>query len=368
MIDGLVFLSYLFEVDQTVYYGITILLKAFLLFARNSGLTSASRSSFAFLFSLAIIEIVSAVSNDVAILSSIRVIVFCVNLVVTLNFVGKYYWRGLVLVSATDAIIYLTMLETGRITEIYGRYLFFANSHPNLGSEIFFGAAYACLLSSMPRLSLALVALFFVPTFFMQGRAAELGILCVAGILAWNYAREMRPAGRTILFFSIIGIGLVIAFNVDLAAAIDKVLLLDDENRGGSTNASGRTLYWTAALAAWSGNPILGAGSDYPTRLGMLQPHNFFLYPLACYGLLGVIVLIIFLRKFSELAFYGRFVYLLPLVPMLAFNDRFVNLNIYPTIMFLFIFFEWDKLDLYRRRARTLSVAGPRRDISSASP
>lgn len=366
MLDGLVFLSYLFEIDQTVYYSITIFVKLILLFARGSGLSPASRSSFTFLYALAIVEIISNVANDVEILSSIRIFVFCINLVVTLCFVGTSYWRGLVLISTVDAAVYLILLQTGRISEVFGRYTFFANSHPNLGSEIFFGAAFACLFSKTPRLSIPLVALFFTPTFLMQGRAAELGILCVACILSWNLSVKLTQLGRLALFIGIAVVSATIAFNIDVSGVADKVLLLDSEYRGGTTNASGRGLYWASAFAAWSSSPLFGAGSDYFTRLGMLQPHNFFLYPLACYGLMGFVVLFIFLKKLVDLIFFGRLVYILPFIPMLAFNDRFVNLNTYPTVMFLFIFHELAKIIRSRRSKDPSPLSGRSAAISKS--
>ncbi|MGY4330318.1 O-antigen ligase [Bradyrhizobium sp. LB7.2] len=339
-LDGLIFLSYLFEIDQAIYYSAAIFLKVALLAIRGSGLSRASHSSFPFLYALAIAEVISATVNDVGLISSIRIFVFCVNLAVTLSFVGTSYWRGLVLVSSVDALLYLAMLQTGRISSVFGRYIFFADSHPNLGSEIFFSAAFAALFTKTPRISLLLVALFFAPAFFMQGRAAELGILGVGSVLVWQLSKEMSEGGRLALFALVAVLALTAILTVDLSALLNKVLLLDSEYRGESTNASGRNQYWQTALELWFNNPFFGAGSDYPTRLGTLQAHSFFLYPLAYYGVLGLAPLLIFLKKIGDLAINDQAIYILPLIPMLAFNDRFVNLNTYPTVMFLFVFYQ----------------------------
>ncbi|MGY3363865.1 O-antigen ligase [Bradyrhizobium sp. GM2.4] len=349
-LDGLVFLSFLLSMDQTIYYSAVLFLKIAVLVLRGQTPSRASRASIPFIYCVLILETISALINDVGILSTIRVYVFCVNLFVTLTFVSVSYWRGLLFISSIDALLYLAFLETGRISDAYGRYLFFSASHPNLGAELFFSAAFASMLSKTPKLSLLLLPLFFAPTFLMQGRAAEIGILYAVGIVGWKSTKNLSPLAR----FGTASLVAVVAFGwlmtVDVAALVNKVLLLDNQYRGENTNATGRITYWTSALDVWFSHPLFGAGSDYPTRLGTLQAHNFFLYPLAYYGLLGFSLVLIFVQRLLVVAISGRAAYIAAFVPMLAFNDRFINLNTYPTIMFVYIFYEYAQITLRNKR------------------
>ncbi|MCK1625453.1 O-antigen ligase family protein [Bradyrhizobium sp. 160] len=359
-IDGLTFLSYLFGIEQSIYYSGTILLKIALLFIRRKNFTNAAHASLPFIYVLTFAEIASAIVNEVELISTVRILVFCINLFVTLNFVGTNYWRGLVLVSLIDAATYFIFVRSGNIGIVFGRYLFFSQSHPNLGAEIFFGGAFAALLTKTPRISLLTAPIFFVPTFLMQGRAAEIGIALAAGILGWQVLGRWGHHTRVLLIALSSCAMLVVLANLDLSDIINKVLLLDDVHRGEGSGASGRGRYWATAVTLWVENPLFGAGSDYVARLGLLQPHNFFLYPLAYYGFLGAVVLIVFMQPLVTVLLSGApAIYLLPLLPMLAFNDRFVNLNVYPAVLFLHVFHQYAKLRSSDNAGTSRAVATP---------
>ncbi|WP_407121662.1 O-antigen ligase family protein [Bradyrhizobium sp. STM 3561] len=342
-VDGLVFLSYLFQIDQSTYYAATILFKLCLLFLRGRQVTEAARTSVPFLYVLLLAEVTSAAINEVEFISTIRIIVFCINLFVSLNFVSTNYWRGLFLSTLANAATYLALVETGNIAVVFGRYLYFSQSHPNLGAEIFFGGAFAALLVKAPRLSLLALPLFFIPAFLMQGRAAELGILFIGGMLVSQLLSRVGQFTRlALVIFVCIGL-LLIILNSDVSGWVAKLLLLDDAYRGEGTGASGRGQYWANAIETWLNNPVFGAGSDYYIRLGTTEPHSFFLYPLAFYGFMGIVALSAFMQRFLAVMLYGHSIYLLPFAPMLAFNDRFVNLNVYPTILFLYVFYQYSR-------------------------
>ncbi|MDT4743661.1 O-antigen ligase family protein [Bradyrhizobium sp. WYCCWR 12699] len=343
--DGLIFLSYMFEIDQSIYYSATIIVKLILLLLRRKPATEAARCSLPFLYALLLAELISAVVNEVEPISSVRILVFSVNLFITLNFVSVSYWRGLVLSTVVNASAYLAFATRGSVGIVYGRYLYFSESHPNLGAEIFFGGAFAALLTRAPRLSLFVVPLFFVPAFLMQGRAAELGIVCAEAILGWQSLKRVHHLVRVALVVLSLFVVIAVLLNSDLSGLANKVLLLDDSYRGEGTGASGRGRFWENALEMFIQNPFFGAGSDFVTRLRSIQPHNFFLYPLAYYGFMGLAVLAIFVQRFGVVTLYGgaAALYLVPFVPMLAFNDRFVNLNVYPTVLFLYVFYQYPR-------------------------
>lgn len=350
-LDGMVFLSFLLSLDQTIYYSGVIFLKLAILLMRGQMPSRASLASIPFIYCVLILETFSSVINDVEILSTVRVFVFCLNLFVTLTFVSTSYWRGLLFVSSIDALFYLAFFGTGRIDNSYGRYFFFSGSHPNLGSELFFSAAFAAMVSRTPRLSLILLPFFFAPAFLMQGRAAELGVIYAGCIIGWKSLEGLSRSTQFAVASAVVIIAFVWLMTTDVTELVNKVLLLDNQYRGENTNATGRVNYWDSALSVWFSHPLFGAGSDYPTRLGTLQAHNFFLYPLAYYGLLGFSLLVIFLQRLVVVAISGRAVYVAAFIPMLAFNDRFINLNTYPTIMFVYIFYEYAQISVKRGKA-----------------
>jgi hypothetical protein len=301
-------------------------------------------------------EGLSAIANQVALLSVIRTCVFSANLLITLPFVGTYYWRGLVAINAFAAAAYLYYVHAGLVPIFFGRYFFFSGSHFNLGGEIFFSAAFASTLTNTSRLSLMLAALFFAPTFLMEARAAEIGILCSAFVLVWQISSKYGRQLRLAIFFGLGIVAILLIMTTHGSDLANQVLMLNDQTRGEGSDFSGRANHWTVAIEIWNEHPLIGAGSDYPTRLGVLQPHSFFLYALAGYGVLGIAVLLIFFRTFLTVFINGRALHMLAFFPMLAFNDRFVNLNTYPTIMFLYVFSEYARLKFSSRRSELVPV------------
>ncbi|HWI80668.1 O-antigen ligase family protein [Ramlibacter sp.] len=75
-----------------------------------------------------------------------------------------------------------------------------------------------------------------------------------------------------------------------LMRAADLLLKIDDPYRGVGTGASGRTEAWTAALALWSAQPLLGVGFKGHTFLmpQELPAHSAYLGLLAETGVLGM--------------------------------------------------------------------------------
>ena len=77
------------------------------------------------------------------------------------------------------------------------------------------------------------------------------------------------------------------------------------------------------------------------------QAHNFFLYPLVFYGIAGLAILFVLLKKFFIGAFVPDLFVYLPILPMIIFNDRFINLNIYPVILYLVLITRYDEIQIF---------------------
>jgi len=339
VLDGCLFVTYLLKFDQAYFYVASIAIKLILIeVTRQRNSNAAVWSAVPFTVLLLTSETISGLLNELEWLAYIKVIVFSLNILATLNFVSEKYWRGLFLANVANGAIYLVMFQTGRIENVFGRYSYYNLVHPNLGSELLFGAAFAGLLGRRPKLLVLGLPFIFLPVFLMQGRAAELGIAAIASICgAYIFRRLGLEAQAAILVLLAVAVSVFLLY-VDLGTLVSKLLLLDDKYRGEGTDASGRSAYWGTAIQVWLDYPFFGAGSSYPSRLGVLQAHNFFLYGLADYGLLGAVLLSVFLFQLGSVALAGYWQLVLPLIPMLIFNDRFINLNTYPTVMFLFVF------------------------------
>ncbi|MBR0987616.1 O-antigen ligase family protein [Bradyrhizobium liaoningense] len=338
MLDGCLFLSYLLGFEQAYFYAVSIGIKLLAVGYLRSKPTGFVSSSVPFLLLLLAAETASSVLNELEPLAFLRVIVFALNILATMNFICRAYWNGLFLANVGNASIYLVMLQVGSIENAFGRYFYYNLAHPNLGSELFFGASFAGLLSQRYKQVLFLMPLIFVPVFMMQGRAAELGIAAVAILCGIQVFWRLSPSSQAVLFVvAAISVAVLLLW-LDVGSLLNKLLLLDDKYRGQGTDASGRSGYWAAAIQVWIDHPIFGAGSSYPSRLGVPQAHNFFLYALADYGLIGIALIVVLVVQLGSVIAAGYWPFVLPLVPMLIFNDRFINLNTYPTVMFLFVF------------------------------
>lgn len=338
VLDGCLFFSYLFNFEQAYFYAGAIGLKLVIALHFRRMSWSAMWPAIPFSALLLVAETASGVVNGLEVVTYIKVVFFVLNILTTLSFVSAQYWQGLFLANVGNALIYVVLFYGGQIEGAFGRYFYYNRSHPNLGSELLFGASFAGLLSKRPRYVLLLLPLILFPVIMMQGRAAQLGITMVALICAIYVFRSLS-LGPQAAILMVAALGLTIfLLSVDIGALLNKWLLLDDKYRGEGTDASGRSTYWAAAIQVWMDHPFFGAGSNYPARLGVLQAHNFFLYGLANYGVLGGALLSVFLYQLGSVAVAGYWPLILPLVPMLVFNDRFINLNTYPTAMFLFVF------------------------------
>jgi hypothetical protein len=350
VLDGLLFLVYFFNVDNFIYYVVSISIKLLIInynYNKKIVFTHSAKNNYDFYLLVVAAELISAIYNDVGVMSSMKTVAFVVNLATTVCFVSAQYWRGLFCVGVINAFVYLMYVSVGKISDHYGRLMYFNESHFNLGTEIFMAAAFASVFIRPGIFVIACNILFFYCTNLMQGRAGQLSI-AISILICFNLFRKRINISNKLLYIMLVGGLYYIIINIDIFYdLLNNAMRIDDDQRGAGTNASGRSDYWGVAINLWKENFIFGVGSDYVVRLGVIQAHNFFLYPLVFYGIAGFAILFVLLKKFFIGAFVPDLFIYLPILPMIIFNDRFINLNIYPVILYLVLITRYDEIQIF---------------------
>ena len=353
LIDSIGFLQYLLDFDQTYFYLVLIYIKIVAVMTSKWNL----RASFVampligtILFGL----LVSSAFNSVDIIDVFRVLVAAFSIVLTLVIIDgnfKTYSVGLAINGFIISILYIILYRAGSIYEANDRLYFFNGSHPNLGGEIL---SVIVILSTASLRPVAFSALFTVSTYccwLMQSRTSIIAMLLSASLYAvfWTYDRFGRIKG-TLALVVIFTFGFAYLFigastgSDDLAQILDfmynSVFLVEDSYRGSDTGLSGRDLHWYQTLQIIDDNFFAGAGIEYPRRLDILQPHNWFLYPVALFGIFGFFVILAMVVAIYKVASSNahELVRILPIIVLLMLNDRFMNLNINPLGIYVYLF------------------------------
>ncbi|WP_417261348.1 O-antigen ligase family protein [Celeribacter sp.] len=249
--------------------------------------------------------------------------------------------RTFFLTSSLCAVIYLVLLLGGAIPNSYGRYSFFAGSHPNLGGEIFAIASFVGALAMTKRSFLIGILPMLVATYFMQTRTGTVVIFGTA-VVKLVLERDERITKGTVfvggVVLMLLGLALMLEGTVPKLVA-ERVLLSDDVRRGADTGfVSGRNGQWAAAISYFRESPIIGNG------LGLYGgdvrgAHNPFLYSISIYGVFGLLFWFWILPSFVRLSRHDprAFILILPTCLMMILNDRFLNSNAFPLLFYFYI-------------------------------
>ncbi len=271
---------------------------------------------------------------------------FVVSFLATMCFVSQrslfIYLRSLCLTVSFFNIVYIIFAVLGKIDVTYGRYSYFAGSHPNLGSEISAMAGISANIVLRRRYSLFFSAVtYIVPIILMQGRAALLAfVISFAGRLFVEFTYFARRSVANFIM-TVFGGGISLLLLLPyIVSVMSSLLLIDDEYRGGGTGFVGRDERWANALNAFYASPFWGNGLYYFESKGIESTHNFYLYGLSGYG--GMSFLMFFAIFFCMGNIYRKskrvFIIFSPVFVLTIFNDRFINNNIYPFVFYVIIF------------------------------
>jgi len=225
------------------------------------------------------------------------------------------------------------------VSEVVGRYSFVFGSHPNLGGEILFtGFVSFCVARSNTTLIVAIFVVYFSALNLMESRAAMLSI--TTAFCIHLYSEKLRLLAVGARFVVLIAAMLVLgALCIVFWDKVADVLLLNNQYRGLGTGYVGRDDHWEAAWETFLQSPFVGVGFGY-FRQDVVTPHSMWMGMLSMMGMMSVFIVIVIFKNSARVyaTNYRIFLLLLSFIPMTVFNDRFLNLNPYPFLLYVLLF------------------------------
>ncbi len=344
LLDASVCISYILAIPAPIWYA-GVLVGKFFLAKRYGGSKTRLLHLIPFSALVTISLIYTALADGENLTEAINIGGFIISLTMSVSLLRKEetseYIYFMALIGFAAAMIYLTLASLHLIPDHYGRLMFFNGSHPNLGGETFAMFTVAVLLSfKRSAFWLAWISLT-AGIYLMQARAALLVAIAVLAIYLWW---QLKSSGRNKLTYIMIAFGATISSLVlsgqYLLTSLENIFLMSDESRGMGTGFVGREERWGQALNIFYENPLLGGGFAAFDKEGLLTPHNYFLAGISYMGMLSI-PLFIYLFTCIYHAYKSNkrtLMALSPLLILMIFNDRFLNMNPYPFTAYVIIF------------------------------
>lgn len=230
---------------------------------------------------------------------------------------------------------------------VWGRHTFFGEQ-PNWGGEILFVCAIAALSNSSAYKRIALVLIIIALLYFLQSRAALLGVLIMWSMvevfvhgLKFNFAKYVF----SLVLLSLFSLLVVYYANPEISQSLiafvgEDVLRLNDPYRGLGTGLVGRAESYANTQMFLEQFPLWGAGLDNAIwGAGRESIHNGVLALTAEYGIFSAFIWMAFLVRFAYAVKFDRFVAIVMIASFFVFffSARTINLNIFPLVMWLMI-------------------------------
>lgn len=336
--------AYVINANPTYFHAATLALKLLLLvkYASQVGSSAFARSSWIVVALFAITIMISMASNIPTPEVMGQYLIFLVHLSLSLLIIQPEHWKryaqGVAIFLGGLSILFILQSFLGMIPTEWERYTYFSGGAANLGAEIGTVGVVAAAISLRTGPAIIAFIVGFYPIMLMQGRAA---LLVIIGSIAirlvidlWTRCKRSKLGRKWFV------IGLSVFCLASSTFAIDtlsKLLLIDDASRGAGTDFVGRGERWTYAYNKFVDNPVLGAGLGWFENSAAGSPHNFYLYGLSQFGFLSLLIfvpmVVCCIRGWR--ANKNDFLVLSPMLILTVFNDRFMNLNAYPFVMFV---------------------------------
>ena len=344
LLDASVCISYILAIPAPIWYAGVLVGKMIL--AKKYGASKTRLLHLTpFIVLVSISLLYTALSDGENLTEVINIGGFIISLAMSVSLLRKEetseYIYFMALVGFTTATTYLMLASVNLIPDHYGRLMFFNGSHPNLGGETFAIFTVAALLS----FKRAGFWLSWIPLtagiYLMQARAALLVAIAVLAIYLWW---QLKSSGRNkltyIMLIFAVTISSLILSGQYLLTSLENIFLMSDESRGMGTGFVGREERWGQALDIFYENPFLGGGFAAFDKEGLLTPHNYFLAGISYMGMLSI-PLFAYLFACIFRAYKSNkhtLIAFSPLLILMIFNDRFLNMNPYPFTAYVIIF------------------------------
>lgn len=379
LLDSSSYIHLILGANELTFYPLVLLLKLAVLLGMAGNLDHARRFlPFAAVTLSGIL--VSSFANGSLLLDAVKPVAVLASVILTLTIVGRDilgYAMGMALSSALVCTGFLASVATGAIETTGDRHDFFAGSHPNLGGELISSTLVMAAFVLRPRYFLPLAVTALYCTFLLQSRTSTIAIIIsIACFCAFHSSIRIGWRNTALTMIALI-LGLVVvgavfaAVQQDTLQALysflfDSVFLVEDQYRGGSSGFSGRDQHWLTAMQVISENPFLGAGPDFAARRESLQPHNWLLYAVSQFGIFGWAMAALFVTA-TATAIKREPLRLIALIPLLIpwlLNDRFLNFNAYPFVIYILAFMPFAVAKVRRPKA----VCNPREAYRQSAP
>lgn len=354
-IDGSVVLAYMAGADLgtgstaslLAWYAVTLFCKLLLLLAFWSKRNKLTGSALGFLGACTLMvsaTLFAGVDTPGPYLAAVG---FVSHLTLSLVLIGRTTFRryltAALATSVAGAGIHIALCLTHHMTEVWGRFLYFGDNHPNLGGEIEASAAIAAALALPRRYALPAIAILLVDMALLQARSAMLAGAAVVAVTFFIDPNNRLTPRRVLALFvtGAVLLGALIASGAGgaIANSVSNLLLLNDQYRGITSGASGRSDVWAASIDLFTESPIYGHSLGYFDNIGFIGSHNLILYGLAQFGVMAVgffcAIIIAYARLYKRHP-YGFWIVLMAL-PLFLFNDRLISLNPYPFLVYVML-------------------------------
>lgn len=344
ILDISIILSFALNVSPSMWY-VGVLAAKLILIAINAPKLKVSGRTFVFVGAVIIGVLPGTLINSYADEGIVRLFGFCAQIILTCTLVNglglRTYLRTTAVGIAVAAGIHTAMCLVGAIPDHYGRFFYFGKSHFNLGAEIGAVGVLAAALSMSGRHLALVTAGILSSVWLLQGRSALLaiGLIIAIRFAQFVFSNAGRAPIRTLAVAGAVsaGLAILITFSGQLAGGLTDLLMVNDQYRGVGTGFVGRSERWAQAYELFTQQYVFGVGASYFESRGYAGPHNYFLYGLSTMGIVGFcvffsVLIYLYIRMFvssrqSAMIFIG-------VLPLLVFNDRMLNINPYPFILY----------------------------------
>lgn len=346
LLDSLVWIAaYDYGAYFSLYYAISVPCKAviLLIFTRVAHFKNAKRLWSVYL-PIVITVFASVFQGTTSLEGVIQPVGTLISLALTIVVLSDQnltaYMKAFGFSCFLSCLTFLFQLNVGEaVWTQSGRYTFIYGTQPNLGGEILFTGFIAfCIGRLNTKLILATFVLFFFAIDLLQSRAAMLSMLIAAFVYVYvEKIRRFAPINR-VAIISILAL-IVTAYCVFNMETLSDLFKLEDEYRGVGTGFVGREERWESAWNAFLQFPLFGVGFGY-FKADIPSPHSMWLGMLSMMGLMSFFIVKAMLQNSWRIYSANKtaFLFLLSFLPMTIFNDRFLNLNPYPFLLFILLF------------------------------
>lgn len=353
VLDSSSYLAIILGISEAQFYFSILFIKTVLFLYLNLKFKESYRFIL-FTITLTIATLISSNINNSDIISPFQNIAVCFSIFLTLTMVGngiRKYAKGVATSGFAMCATYIISVNLDIISYTGDRYHFFSGSHPNLGGELITAGVAMAVISLRPIQFLVLTPSALYCTFLMQSRTSTLAVL--VAFFCFMTLKSISTFGWRKTSWGLLSLPVMAMAAFAAAATIspaitqeatnfvyDSVFLVDDQYRGGDSGFSGRDQHWGDAIGVIKDHLFFGAGPNFMERLGVLQPHNWILYALSQFGLSGLILVFIFIFAAYQAAKRDpiRLAVFIPLFIPWLLNDRSLNFNAYPFVLYICVF------------------------------